>query len=192
MAWSRTGCLRGAFALTAFGMLSGGADAAPRASDRASCAAARVAVERFQAENPADQLIVSLDAPRLPPGASGVAFLRRGWSGHIPGSETVVNFAKSELKSALTCASVSSSLEDAKIKKLGHAETEVALRSLPGDKGPIYVWKISLPVLNRKKDEAIVLISQSSNALSGGSYIVFLRCRSGVWVGAGKKNISLS
>ena len=113
--------------------------------------------------------------------------LELGWRGQAPEAATLEAFRKQPDLSALTCPA---------LRQLAAREGEVAddaslIRRLDAERlksPPIAAYRMSLPAIGPRGDEALVAVSAASNQLSVDGWLVFLRKDAqGHWREAGRK-----
>lgn len=180
-------------ALTLSALLAAPAAAETRGTNTSeACAAAEAAFE-FAVAYGGDARLFSDAFPRETHQRM-VAAIKRGvgaFAGSAPSDPVQSSFERSPPGSALQCPNLRRRATEA-----GKLVTDVTGRqelSRLGLGKTTFLWRISLPVLNRNGKQAVAAVEAGSNQLAGGSTLLTLeRGADGRWRVVGQRTLSLS
>lgn len=117
--------------------------------------------------------------------------LRANWSGRTPSLDSLTNYQRTAQTSSLACPNVRK-VASAKGQIVSHQEGRAALERMGLVQGKTrYLYQISMPILSKHGEEAIVEITSSSNHLFGGTDLLFLARKNGRWEVVGRKALVL-
>lgn len=151
------------------------------------CQAAEAMIRTYLRSSP-DQIVLSDTAPEFHRAEQG---LRSGWTAVAPSAALLARFAKTPLKSALTCENTRAEVTEAGAKVVDGAATAQLLKPPPSKESP-FVHRISRPVIDSDGRHALVLVAISRAGLAGGERLMLLERKGPSWAVTSVKVLSFS
>lgn len=113
-------------------------------------------------------------------------------SGRQASSATLAAFRRAKIESAMTCPNVRA-LARREGTLINDNSGRERLEKIGISGKTVYLWRMSLPILNAERDEAILGLSSSSNHLGGSIILVSLTKKlGGEWKITGRRVIIMS